>query len=217
MMNGKKPVGNIRSLGLATGGWPMLLPAVAVAIGTAVLIGALVPADWRDRALEARRVFTVPAVGLGMVLFLGCAWALRKADLRALRRQPAGTVLVCPQCRSALLEPRGRMSMLDGQTWSRCRGCGLLLAPRRSRSFLCFVFALSLLVTVTCLRLVGLHPITLVLLPGLVLGPAGLVISARALLARPRAAQPQLAAPALLRVLRCGPTGLRARTARYQV
>jgi hypothetical protein len=216
-MNGKKPVSNTRPSGMTTGGWLMLLPTVAVVIGTAVLIGALVPADWRDRALAARRLLAVPAVGLGMVLFLGCEWALRKVDLRALRRQPAGAVLICPQCRSARLEPRGRTSVLDGQTWMQCYRCGLLLAPRRSRSFLCFVFALSLLVTITCLRLVGLHPITLVLLPGLVIGPIGMVISCRALLARPRAAQPEVASLAVLRGPRSDAAGPRAKTIRYQL
>jgi hypothetical protein len=177
----------------------------------------LVPEDWRCRAQAAIQLLAIPAFGVGMALFLICEWALRKVGLGVLRPQPAGTILICPECRSAHLEPHGGTSVLDGRTRMHCRGCGLLLDPRRSQVFLAFVFALSLLVTVTCLRLVGLHPFTLILLPGLVLGPAGMIISAQALLSRTRAAQPLLASLAQMRSLRRGAAGLRARTVRYEL
>src|SRR5262245_47147593 len=93
-----------------------------------------------------------------------------------------GKVLCCPLCGSADLECEGTTSVLDGKKRKRCQGCGQLLAPRRSRLLLGGVFAIALMVTGFCLVFLVLGNVAW--LPGLVVGPAVMVLSAAALFAQ---------------------------------
>jgi hypothetical protein len=153
---------DVKLSNLTIWGWLVLLPTIGVVALSAFQIASWIPEEWNREASAVKKLLALPAVGVSVLFYTLCSWALSRVGLQVFRRpsqsEPVRRLsLVCEECGSNDLGASSTPSMLDGRTGWKCKVCGNTMGPRRSKVFLAFVLALSGFLTAGCIPpLVGI-------------------------------------------------------------